>query len=108
MYRVDPWFDRLDALCSFPTRRSADLPADGEGWERFDGAVLSGPRSRHHLIETPGRSPLAGNHFRPGGLRPRSEEHTSELQSRPHLVCRLLLDKKRQTIALTFNTISSR
>src|SRR3989442_6975802 len=26
--------------------------------------------------------------------RPRSEEHTSELQSRPHLVCRLLLAKK--------------
>src|SRR3989442_6477943 len=26
---------------------------------------------------------------------PRSEEHTSELQSRPHLVCRLLLEKKR-------------
>src|SRR5690625_5373958 len=27
----------------------------------------------------------------------RSEEHTSELQSRGHLVCRLLLEKKRQT-----------
>src|SRR3989442_9745931 len=27
--------------------------------------------------------------------RPRSEEHTSELQSRPHLVCRLLLEKKK-------------
>src|SRR3989442_4474846 len=27
-------------------------------------------------------------------LLDRSEEHTSELQSRPHLVCRLLLDKK--------------
>src|SRR3989442_3692477 len=27
----------------------------------------------------------------------RSEEHTSELQSRPHLVCRLLLEKKKQT-----------
>src|SRR3989442_3291204 len=26
----------------------------------------------------------------------RSEEHTSELQSRPHLVCRLLLDKKNK------------
>src|SRR3989442_5982254 len=26
----------------------------------------------------------------------RSEEHTSELQSRPHLVCRLLLEKKRR------------
>src|SRR5690625_7867453 len=29
------------------------------------------------------------------GLLDRSEEHTSELQSRGHLVCRLLLDKKR-------------
>src|SRR3989442_6972970 len=27
----------------------------------------------------------------------RSEEHTSELQSRPHLVCRLLLEKKKST-----------
>src|SRR3712207_7105904 len=35
---------------------------------------------------------------RPGGARtaqPRSEEHTSELQSRQYLVCRLLLDKKK-------------
>src|SRR5690554_7166594 len=29
--------------------------------------------------------------------RVRSEEHTSELQSRPHLVCRLLLEKKKPT-----------
>src|SRR3989442_2831964 len=28
---------------------------------------------------------------------PRSEEHTSELQSRPHLVCRLLLEKKKES-----------
>src|SRR3989442_11900888 len=28
--------------------------------------------------------------------RMRSEEHTSELQSRPHLVCRLLLEKKKK------------
>src|SRR5215813_8907832 len=27
----------------------------------------------------------------------RSEEHTSELQSRPHIVCRLLLEKKKKT-----------
>src|SRR5690554_7761483 len=32
----------------------------------------------------------------------RSEEHTSELQSRPHLVCRLLLEKKKKK---TNNTI---
>src|SRR5215813_3538231 len=31
---------------------------------------------------------------RPGAAR--SEEHTSELQSRPHLVCRLLLEKKKK------------
>src|SRR3989442_5102575 len=30
-----------------------------------------------------------------GPSAPRSEEHTSELQSRPHLVCRLLLEKKK-------------
>src|SRR3989442_2606298 len=30
-------------------------------------------------------------------LQNRSEEHTSELQSRPHLVCRLLLEKKKNT-----------
>src|SRR3989449_1556833 len=30
-----------------------------------------------------------------GGDRERSEEHTSELQSRLHLVCRLLLEKKK-------------
>src|SRR5690554_7611733 len=30
-------------------------------------------------------------------LTTRSEEHTSELQSRPHLVCRLLLEKKKKT-----------
>src|SRR3989442_14610283 len=31
----------------------------------------------------------------PGAETSRSEEHTSELQSRPHLVCRLLLEKKK-------------
>src|SRR3712207_8697755 len=30
------------------------------------------------------------------GPRPRSEEHTSELQSRQYLVCRLLLEKKKK------------
>src|SRR5437899_8116637 len=34
---------------------------------------------------------------RPGNTEPRSEEHTSELQSLRHLVCRLLLEKKKNT-----------
>src|SRR2546429_4939543 len=47
---------------------------------------------------------LAVGRHRPHGLRVhdaqpflRSEEHTSELQSRLHLVCRLLLEKKKKT-----------
>src|SRR2546429_6763437 len=39
-------------------------------------------------------------HLAPGSrisIRNRSEEHTSELQSRLHLVCRLLLEKKKKT-----------
>src|SRR3989442_4535708 len=35
---------------------------------------------------------------RSSGREPRSEEHTSELQSRPHLVCRLLLEKKKNRV----------
>src|SRR5439155_5868557 len=42
---------------------------------------------------------LAAVH-RPAGLD-RSEEHTSELQSRGHLVCRLLLEKKKDNIITT-------
>src|SRR5215813_8502704 len=47
--------------------------------------IFAGLRRRH-----------AGHHpGDPRGGRQRSEEHTSELQSRPHLVCRLLLEKKK-------------
>src|SRR5215208_8365606 len=42
---------------------------------------------------------------RPRPCCPRSEEHTSELQSRGHLVCRLLLEKKKKDLAqLIFKT----
>src|SRR3989442_8818064 len=37
----------------------------------------------------------------------RSEEHTSELQSRPHLVCRLLLEKKKKIPAATYPSDAS-
>src|SRR2546429_4264428 len=39
-----------------------------------------------------------GKHTWRTGARTRSEEHTSELQSRLHLVCRLLLEKKHNAI----------
>src|SRR5690554_7169561 len=38
---------------------------------------------------------LASDYVQIGNFDYRSEEHTSELQSRPHLVCRLLLEKKK-------------
>src|SRR3712207_7766858 len=37
----------------------------------------------------------------PAWARVRSEEHTSELQSRQYLVCRLLLEKKKKSYLLT-------
>src|SRR2546422_8597005 len=45
------------------------------------------------------RTSTKGSTFSPPGAQmssPRSEEHTSELQSRLHLVCRLLLEKKKK------------
>src|SRR6266699_6344523 len=53
-------------------------------------------RSRWRARAAPGGDPaLRGCRCRARpGLPARSEEHTSELQSRPHLVCRLLLEKK--------------
>src|SRR3712207_7371323 len=57
------------------------------------------PRPRRHL--RPRRPPLRAAadapHGRAGHLAcVRSEEHTSELQSRQYLVCRLLLEKKKK------------
>src|SRR3989449_8064875 len=67
------------------------------------------PRSTLSPYTTLFRSPAAGGrggddqpavHAEPRGAagvaRARSEEHTSELQSRLHLVCRLLLEKKKK------------
>src|SRR2546422_1922854 len=66
------------------------LPISGRR-RRADRAAL-----RHgRRIRLQRRSPARGRGSpRPG--RARSEEHTSELQSRLHLVCRLLLEKKKK------------
>src|ERR1039458_10848171 len=54
--------------------------------------------SLHDALPISGRPRSVGT-VRPGGTAadrdPRSEEHTSELQSLRHLVCRLLLEKKK-------------
>src|SRR3989442_6734695 len=56
-------------------------------------------RTRHcprHPAHTIDARAVHGGHAREAE-DDRSEEHTSELQSRPHLVCRLLLEKKKTT-----------
>src|SRR3989442_7425604 len=42
--------------------------------------------------------PAIGQVVEVAGLHDRSEEHTSELQSRPHIACRLLLDNNDETL----------
>src|SRR5690625_7685418 len=69
-------FDELLADLGESEFTSADYAAHVDGRRRYDGV----------------RTFLAAR----GIERERSEEHTSELQSRGHLVCRLLLEKKKK------------
>src|SRR5687768_17884247 len=73
------WYGAHQDLHSFPTRRSSDLQGDGPG---HASATVVGIASPHTSTA-------------------RSEEHTSELQSRLHLVCRLLLEKKKLTTSIS-------
>src|SRR2546422_2250631 len=54
-------------------------------------------RARRQISDRQRRA--RGHARRRSRMAPRSEEHTSELQSRLHLVCRLLLEKKKKQIA---------
>src|SRR5207249_12322561 len=71
--------------------------------ERFDGGLdgqplLRGPRGRQKRGEVhPRRRAVDASPTEKVALVERSEEHTSELQSRFDLVCRLLLEKKKTT-----------
>src|SRR5437870_9068735 len=79
-------YGALHDLHSFPTRRSSDLwtspPAIGD--------------TAHAPIGEPEFVRARRAALTPALLADRSEEHTSELQSRGHLVCRLLLEKKKE------------
>src|SRR5690554_7579675 len=64
---------------------------------RSDDVVLAHEVVGQRLRVVPPRTPGVGVAGAAGPLR--SEEHTSELQSRPHLVCRLLLEKQNALIS---------
>src|SRR5436305_9042817 len=63
------------------------------------------PRSRSSVSSTSPPSRTRTQHlfgtspYQTAPSASRSEEHTSELQSRPHLVCRLLLEKKKDPVS---------
>src|SRR5690625_6861060 len=91
----------LRNLTSFPTRRSSDLATD-HAWTLISDQGVGAPTEEvvaqgleeskkfiRVLVEA--QRELAGQSAKEVQ---RSEEHTSELQSRGHLVCRLLLEKK--------------
>src|SRR5690606_41391085 len=86
-------------LLSFPTRRSSDLVGGGD---HDDGTLHPfGPELVFdHLPHLAAPFADEGEDDDVGGgapsHHPRSEEHTSELQSRENLVCRLLLEKKKK------------
>src|SRR5690554_7582463 len=62
----------------------------------FEQNDQTGDEVGHDLLQTEAQPHTHGGH-QPLQFAPlRSEEHTSELQSRPHLVCRLLLEKKKK------------
>src|SRR3712207_7137024 len=66
---------------------------------RHPNAHLKSLGRAEYPSETPARSgPGCGPRIR------RSEEHTSELQSRQYLVCRLLLEKKKNTSQISTHT----
>src|SRR3712207_7485492 len=63
---------------------------------RWPSSTASPTASERRSARAPSSPPPAGT-WRPAcRLRARSEEHTSELQSRQYLVCRLLLEKKKK------------
>src|SRR3712207_7394206 len=61
-----------------------------------EGVRLAGLAQRRQHVELPRLQPVLGERPPAGAVEVRSEEHTSELQSRQYLVCRLLLEKKKK------------
>src|SRR3712207_8145293 len=86
-------FRSLEAVPAAPHRPALLLPLGGARVTAPGGALPGGAARRDARLEPPAGRRAAGP-LRAAPARGRSEEHTSELQSRQYLVCRLLLERK--------------
>src|SRR5207244_12861134 len=82
-------------LPPLPTRRSSDL-SPGPVAAAFAVSASAPMEARHGSLRSSNRAQSPSHGFAGNSCGRRSEEHTSELQSPDHLVCRLLLEKKKQ------------
>src|SRR2546429_3790261 len=88
-----------------PTERQKPRGTGSRSTATWSTSTLGIAYGRFDAPSTSVRSmPLSSgpNLRRMGGATMRSEEHTSELQSRLHLVCRLLLEKKKKKLLHTY------
>src|SRR5207302_2343057 len=83
---------RNRAVGVVPARSPAAAHAARRHRIRFQRSAYDIRRDRSEVLDLPRRDSADEEARVPGG---RSEEHTSELQSRENLVCRLLLEKKK-------------
>src|SRR3712207_7667463 len=84
---------------SLPRLRPPEAGGEGAGGARGVPAARSAREAADERAH-PRRQAAHAAHARPAAVSRsinRSEEHTSELQSRQYLVCRLLLEKKKNT-----------
>src|SRR5712672_2135999 len=72
---------------------------------RHDGAVPGHDAGARHRADGAGPADLLRDRQPAAGRDPRSEEHTSELQSLAYLVCRLLTETKKKQIMITSRKI---
>src|SRR5690348_17401833 len=90
-----PRFSHYHNLHSFPTRRSSDLLVDFcQQIALFNQLAFLEFDARQLSVDTGFNGHVGKRGHRAEATR--SEEHTSELQSPVHLVCRLLLEKKNK------------